>query len=84
MAEINQFSIIQAFTALFEIKDKYMASVSNMILNLIKMNKIGIQLTQGSKISRKFEFLEQIQCDFDISESCKSLDNRELFYLCYG
>ena len=40
MAEIKQFSIIQAFTAPWEIKNKEMASVSNLILNLIKMNKI--------------------------------------------
>ena len=56
MAEIKQFSIIQAFTALWEIKDKEMASVSNWILNFIKMNKIGIKLIQDTKINRKFEF----------------------------
>ena len=56
MAEIKQFSIIQAFTAHWEIKDKEMASVSNWILNFIKMNKIEIKLIQDSKINRKFEF----------------------------
>ena len=56
MAEIKQFSIIQAFTAHWEIKDKEMASVSNWILNFIKMNKIEIKLIQDSKIKRKFEF----------------------------
>ena len=92
MAEIKQFSIIQAITALWGIKDKEMASVSDWTLNFIKMNKIEIKLIQDSKNNNKFEFLRKFgvilnRChflNFDISESCKSLDNRELFYLCYG
>ena len=63
MAEIKQFSIIQAFTALWEIKDKEMASVSDFILNFIQMNKIGIKLIQEQEIW----ILEQNGCDFEIA-----------------
>ena len=93
MAEIKQFSIIQAFTAPWEIKDKEMASDLDLILNFIKMNKIGIKLIQDSKTrTGKLNFRANLVwfwngchfLNFYLSESCKSLHNRELFYLCHG
>ena len=92
MVEIKQFSIIQAFTALWEIKDKEMASVSDLILNFIQMNKIEQNWDKIDPGTGNLNFGANWvwfwnRChflNFDISESCKSLDNRELFYLCHG
>ena len=44
-----------------------MASVSDLILNFIKMNKIGIKLIQDSETGTGKLFLEQIGCDFEMA-----------------
>ena len=67
MAEIKQFSIIQAFTALWETKDKEMASFSKFILNLIKTDKIEMTFTLVIKNQQESGIFEQNIYDFEMT-----------------
>ena len=92
MAEIKQFSFIQAFTALWEIQIKEMAAISKSHPICSKIQFSYSCFGALDQFYPNFVHFNEIQyqiwnaCHFLIfylSESCKSLDNREWVYFCH-
>ena len=92
MTKMKPFSIIQAFTALWEMKDKEMASFSKFVLNFIQTELNWDDIHLCKKNQQESWTLEQNIYDFEMTAiSLLLISQRAVkawiiengFYLCY-